>query len=744
MSIRCYEIDGFSYLVEGVNNDLLDMVIEPTDNTRDLITNIFEKIDYDENGWPSDLICALSSNTPSKSFLAAQKIIQQLWNEYPQLGPLPFLQTLGKFQYDRKYYSGYRDHVLHSLKVFLLGLYLYLNIKPINTRINYDIQKEDEAKDAESEFIIRWLSTAFYHDLGYVFEADATLDYGGIFKEVETEVNKILATPVSFISTINLTSQEEKNFYEGQVPSCTLTKSYDELGRKNERDDILKHFDVYADRAHLGNIKADSEPLVRKYYRLALGRGPDHVKVNRSVFMDHGVVSACLFMIIHNAFESCLESMLDSKKDQSYILPYLADIQELYDKTIKHQDTVLAASGAISLHNIKNILSERDGSGTYLTLHNFNIPLDVEGMSLSFLLRLADELQDWGRTMYCAPRPQDVKTFIHDQQFRISCEDDKVLLWYQSNGDGDYLKKTVSNVKNKLKEILQPDAIDAIIDVCENPGVITDKDTPRGDYRGIKDDEIRKHHKEKVDQLGRVFESIKRVHHYLEKGLHCTEDEGLPKQCVLHRDVYDLSKEIVKCDREIKLDIVLISLLDAMAHDINTFSIHYLNGLVFRNGNLFRNSLYPLMAKLAELRKCFKIEKDDDGAEKFYGSFKGLVRERDYYWTVGMVSNLIDLEKIYDHDDMSKMAPEDLKKKYSSSDVGGNIFALINDFSKIAEKILAKLQDDIDKVQRHLNVLLGANVPVCKAHRSVIPCGPKTKGAGKEEVQVIIKNEGKK
>ena len=95
----------------------------------------------------------------------------------PELGPYPFLDTLSDFEFNRKFYPDYREHVNHQLRVFWLGQYLFGMCGPIRERVLAEIGAGDEAAGT-AEFLRRWCACAIYHDIGYVLECEGAAEPG--------------------------------------------------------------------------------------------------------------------------------------------------------------------------------------------------------------------------------------------------------------------------------------------------------------------------------------------------------------------------------------------------------------------------------------------------------------------------------------------------------------------------------------------------------------------------------------
>ena len=83
---------------------------------------------------------------------------------------LIFLQQTHLADRPRSYIA--QDHVIHSVSLYVLGIYAFFNMPIFQRKI---LRAKDSLSDTEDErlirFIKKWKMFSFYHDLGYVFES---------------------------------------------------------------------------------------------------------------------------------------------------------------------------------------------------------------------------------------------------------------------------------------------------------------------------------------------------------------------------------------------------------------------------------------------------------------------------------------------------------------------------------------------------------------------------------------------
>ncbi|RLC11966.1 MAG: hypothetical protein DRI57_18240 [Deltaproteobacteria bacterium] len=109
-------IGSRQYIVYGPNAVILEWA-----RHSDLAKSVYDRRELTEG----TLFQAVCTTNPEEMCIHAKKAIQALWRSYPELGPYPFLETLSDFEFSQQFFPGYREHVIHQLRVFLTGLYLF-------------------------------------------------------------------------------------------------------------------------------------------------------------------------------------------------------------------------------------------------------------------------------------------------------------------------------------------------------------------------------------------------------------------------------------------------------------------------------------------------------------------------------------------------------------------------------------------------------------------------------------------
>jgi hypothetical protein len=464
------------YLFHGPNATLIDWL-----DASPLAQKALEKAGIEA----PTLYRALSNHNPEAQSQSGKEAIKRLWHAYPELGPYPFLETLSDYEFSGKFYSNYREHVLHQLRGYWLGLYLFDTCHPIREAALRETGKDDEAA-ATDAFLRRWCACAVYHDIGYILEnEEGNNPAGTAWQETCRILSETLYSPLSTLPRFaadGLNQTVEKSVvYEEKIwrPEINSLKKAEE----HDKQDLLAQIVDYGIKAGLG----PGSPF-RTYYDYAFKHSP----ASRPRFRDHGVVSALLLMKVWFDFRDYVEK-LSQKNDNPLLQSCLDDIKNLEKALAAHEPDVLCAAGAMALHNITPSLwtpttrHEQNAIDSGLTFHQYRIRLTDAGLKpplgatpLAFLLALTDTLQTWDRPRFRAIREDDTPG-LSDQDMDLWVEKDKIHLWFKDDEEFRYPesnpKSLFTKTVNNLKEYLEQQAIDDLL-VCREPTPVEAPPTP--------------------------------------------------------------------------------------------------------------------------------------------------------------------------------------------------------------------------------------------------------------------------
>lgn len=253
-----------------------------------------------------------------------------------------------------------RDHYIHSVNVFILGLSIYAQNSKYRAAFNKAVMDKTDYKFSydtkNEEFFYRWGLSSLFHDVGYPVEI------------VGRQINKFadFATGVDGTSgkvNVQLTFADFDglNSISEVVSKRAFTKCYFDRYEDCVYIDALKPVDLLAHKLHtvLGtDLKATKFAL-------------DDFKnvMARFGFIDHGYYSA---IIVLKWYGYLIQTA--GYKPEYFFWP------------------VLDSASAILLHNCyKNMMQKKPfGLGA----------LKMETHPIAFLLILCDELQEWNREAY--------------------------------------------------------------------------------------------------------------------------------------------------------------------------------------------------------------------------------------------------------------------------------------------------------------------------------------------------------
>lgn len=252
-----------------------------------------------------------------------------------------------------------RDHFIHSVNVFLLGLAVYSQNKNYRdmfeayvTQTPYKKYYRIKGKFSHEEFLYRWGVAALFHDIGYPVEI--------IGKQLNKFINdgvKSISSTYGADTAIDFKDFEEFNTIVKIEPDFadSYTKNYPKAKFLN----LFKPTDIMAQKIATDFPKVNVNKVAKH-----LDAFVDIMGENG--FIDHGFFSAILVL---NSYGYLIQKYA---KDHDFFFYPIVD-----------------SATAILLHNYyRNVLKKEP----------FNLPaLHPIQSPLAYLLILCDELQEWNR-----------------------------------------------------------------------------------------------------------------------------------------------------------------------------------------------------------------------------------------------------------------------------------------------------------------------------------------------------------
>jgi len=265
-----------------------------------------------------------------------------------------------------------RDHYIHAVNVFILGLCIYAENKTYRTFFNSpkNFHKYKKKYPTENEeFFYRWGVASLFHDIAYPLEIigkqmkkfvndnvniinkttkydiDTKFDF---IKDSEVDLSINFGNFTNFTNIPRIDSEFAKKFRK-KFPITEFIDLYNPLDILAFKISQTFELDLFIVKSHLDNFIHD---------------------MNEDGFIDHGFFSAIIVLL---AYGYIIQHY--SKRNDFFFFP------------------IVDSATAILLHNYyKNVL---------LKPEKFNLgKLDAETYPLAFLLILCDELQEWNRKPY--------------------------------------------------------------------------------------------------------------------------------------------------------------------------------------------------------------------------------------------------------------------------------------------------------------------------------------------------------
>lgn len=284
-----------------------------------------------------------------------------------------------------------RDHFIHSVNVFILGLAIYSQNKHYRDAFRHYVKKSPYKKYyrikgefSHEEFLYRWGIAALFHDIGYPVEI--------IGKQMKKFINdgiKSISNSYDVETAIDFKDFNEFNLIRRLNPTFgdTYWKEYPEA----KFVDLFKPTDIMAFKLSLDFPELNVTQVQKHLNNFVniMGDGG---------FIDHGFFSSILVL---NSYGYLIQKY--SKSQEFFFYP------------------IVDSASAILLHNYYGNVLRKDPFKLG-NLHPLRNPL-------AFLLILCDELQEWNR------QPLGVKDKEKSRvnEFNIKINDDLIGVEYIVN-----------------------------------------------------------------------------------------------------------------------------------------------------------------------------------------------------------------------------------------------------------------------------------------------------------------------
>ena len=285
-----------------------------------------------------------------------------------------------------------RDHFIHSVNVFLLGLAIYTKNKKYRKAFNNYVKKSQykkyygyENKEvSREEFLYRWGVASLLHDIGYPFEI-----VGKQLKKIINDGVKSISNSYSVSLGIDFDNFDEFNSIVKMDP-YDFADNYRKINKRSKVLDLYKPTDILAHKvAKDFNFSNEKFKLLKKHLNGFI------YYMREKDFIDHGFYSAILVL---NSYGKIMQKY--DKNDIFFFYP------------------IVDSASAILLHNYYNKTLQKDP---------FNLKkLSPKSNPIAYLLILCDELQEWNRQ----PFGQIDKQKLHVNELSISIGENSMDVIY--------------------------------------------------------------------------------------------------------------------------------------------------------------------------------------------------------------------------------------------------------------------------------------------------------------------------
>lgn len=426
---------GRIYELKGINSQIYRFL-----HNAGILPKIFANVEsFDDR-----LVKSLGADSHDERIIEATRLMADLWHLEPGLPCYPLVEKLGELEFGRAFWNGHRDHIVHHLLVYLLGLYLYYGSIHLRNALSVVMSEED--------FLHTWKIAALFHDLGYVFEVQYNRK-DGIDSEVFRELNDLRKRPLYHYFSARelpmLEAEDEKIRNTGEIFITEVNKDQIRSISILGSEDLFLFLEPCAARAHLGENDA-----LKRYWEYAMSH--ETVDHTRNGYVDHGIAGSLVLLQQYLSLKRYVERALPVIKERHIVSKKTLDqISDLSKCVGKYQKFVELAASAISLHyiSVDNWDLNDAFSSQELTLNQYC--LDLAENPFAFFLSLVDVLQSWDRPHYAMPRgiggvmqAQDVEIgFTKDGRIMIAYKTDK----YRST-PGSLFAKTISSMLKYMNQ----------------------------------------------------------------------------------------------------------------------------------------------------------------------------------------------------------------------------------------------------------------------------------------------------
>jgi L-asparaginase len=386
-----------------------------------------------------DKLCEALEGDDKTQCVRSIAMIKKIWDSYPGLGVPPILSLLFEKEQNHAYYPEYRDHIVHSLLVYLLGLDILYHLPQLAERL--------AATRSFPELLRVWAIASLGHDQGYVFEIPS--EY-----KTPKELISLIRSPLRSLGNLKI---EDATTFEIYADYPAAPANFADSLRTYKGQCILAELSKLLPPDLLGT----GDNSLGDYYNYI----QNHVNKSK----DHGIASVLIMQQFHRRICSALDSVQwnNIKPEHAHIKKHQSLLKELEGSRSDMNEACIA----IALHNIHSDPAEPELAQTASLNYNLKLRefrLSLANTPLAWFLSFCDTLQCWSRPII---RRDGADGEYSIDPSTMSLEYDSGLAWLTFIDTDKQLRKTATHPYWKLHmelcERLDESDVDAML--CQGP-----------------------------------------------------------------------------------------------------------------------------------------------------------------------------------------------------------------------------------------------------------------------------------
>ncbi|WP_437285374.1 hypothetical protein [Sorangium sp. So ce406] len=382
------------------------------------------------------LVAALDTTTPAEERVEPSvAIIKQLKLQRRLARWIPWYHDLPTHEFAGEFHHTYRDHTIHSLQTFLLGLYLFETVGPLREALERRLGAVTPTSAETLETFVEWWAiTALWHDMAYPFEASHFITDVGLQQKILSNLARLLnerAYIEALGSDNSFTSKQRRDAYRlGSHVAFEFESIGDLLSNRGDR--IIT--DLWRRLGANTTIASIAQEIERATTTSSASRPPYH---------DHGLMGGLVLGFLYDEAERFLTKLVETPKAERDVLPESVWVRAEagWGDFVENGKLTELAIEAIAFHNINwrefnrsAIKSMWPEEGPFPTVR-------LESEAHLFFIAIVDTLQDWDRHHF-SPQSQASK-------YRPSVASKNMLL----QGVGGKLRVDIRNLPDSVTRV---------------------------------------------------------------------------------------------------------------------------------------------------------------------------------------------------------------------------------------------------------------------------------------------------